>query len=103
MNVPDELRYSNDHEWIRTVDDRVRVGITDYAQGVLGVVGDTHPHPVVHRADPLVVVRVPQFVGHVHRCGRYPTGLGAAWGAGGRRLRGGDSAEELPEADGVLL
>jgi glycine cleavage system H protein len=36
MNVPDDLRYSTDHEWIRTVDDRVRVGITDYAQDALG-------------------------------------------------------------------
>jgi glycine cleavage system H protein len=36
MNVPDELHYSNDHEWIGTVGDRVRVGITDYAQDALG-------------------------------------------------------------------
>jgi glycine cleavage system H protein len=36
MNVPEDLRYSADHEWARTVDDRVRVGITDYAQDALG-------------------------------------------------------------------
>jgi glycine cleavage system H protein len=36
VNVPDELRYSADHEWIRTEGDRVRVGITDYAQDALG-------------------------------------------------------------------
>jgi glycine cleavage system H protein len=36
MNVPDELRYSSDHEWARTDGDRVRVGITDYAQDALG-------------------------------------------------------------------
>ena len=36
MNVPDELRYSADHEWVRTEGDRVRVGITDYAQDALG-------------------------------------------------------------------
>ncbi|MHB1137429.1 MAG: glycine cleavage system protein GcvH [Microthrixaceae bacterium] len=36
MNVPDELRYSSDHEWIRTEDGTVRVGITDYAQDALG-------------------------------------------------------------------
>jgi len=36
MNVPEELRYSSDHEWARTVGDRVRVGITDYAQDALG-------------------------------------------------------------------
>ncbi len=39
MNVPDELRYSTDHEWVRTEDNgRVRVGITDYAQDHLGEV-----------------------------------------------------------------
>jgi glycine cleavage system H protein len=36
MNVPEELRYSSDHEWARTVGDRIRVGITDYAQDALG-------------------------------------------------------------------
>ncbi len=36
MNVPDDLRYSPDHEWIRLEGDRVRVGITDYAQDALG-------------------------------------------------------------------
>jgi len=36
MNVPDELRYSADHEWVRLEDGRVRVGITDYAQDALG-------------------------------------------------------------------
>ena len=36
MNVPEELRYSSDHEWARTLGDRIRVGITDYAQDALG-------------------------------------------------------------------
>jgi len=36
MNVPDDLRYSSDHEWIRPEDGTVRVGITDYAQDALG-------------------------------------------------------------------
>jgi glycine cleavage system H protein len=36
MNVPEDLRYSSDHEWARTVDGRIRVGITDYAQDALG-------------------------------------------------------------------
>ena len=36
MNVPDELRYSNDHEWARRDGDVVRIGITDYAQDALG-------------------------------------------------------------------
>ena len=36
MNVPDDLRYSSDHEWARLEDGRVRIGITDYAQDTLG-------------------------------------------------------------------
>ena len=36
MNVPDELRYTSDHEWARLEDGKVRVGITDYAQDALG-------------------------------------------------------------------
>jgi glycine cleavage system H protein len=36
MNIPDDLRYSSDHEWARLEDGRVRMGITDYAQDALG-------------------------------------------------------------------
>ena len=38
MNIPDELRYSSEHEWARRLDDgsRVRIGITDFAQDALG-------------------------------------------------------------------
>jgi glycine cleavage system H protein len=36
MDVPDELRYSSDHEWLRPDGRRVRIGITDYAQDALG-------------------------------------------------------------------
>ena len=36
MNVPEELRYSSDHEWARMEDGAVRIGITDYAQDALG-------------------------------------------------------------------
>ena len=36
MNVPDDLRYSSDHEWVRFEDGTIRVGITDYAQDALG-------------------------------------------------------------------
>ena len=36
MNVPEDLRYSSDHEWARGSADRIRVGITDYAQDALG-------------------------------------------------------------------
>jgi glycine cleavage system H protein len=36
MNVPDDLRYTTDHEWAKLEDGKVRVGITDYAQDALG-------------------------------------------------------------------
>ena len=36
MQIPDELRYSSDHEWAKASGDVVRVGITDYAQDALG-------------------------------------------------------------------
>ena len=38
MQIPDDLRYSSDHEWARADGDVVRVGITDYAQDALGAV-----------------------------------------------------------------
>ena len=36
MNVPENLLYSNDHEWALIEGDIVKVGITDYAQDALG-------------------------------------------------------------------
>jgi len=36
MNVPKDLRYSKEHEWVRVEDGKVRVGITDFAQSELG-------------------------------------------------------------------
>jgi len=51
VNVPDELRYTSDHEWARLLEGgRIRIGITDYAQEALGdvvfvqlpVVGSSH-------------------------------------------------------------
>ena len=36
MNIPAELRYTNEHEWIRVEGDVAYVGITDYAQSELG-------------------------------------------------------------------
>jgi glycine cleavage system H protein len=31
-NIPDELKYTKDHEWVKVEDDKAIVGITDYAQ-----------------------------------------------------------------------
>lgn len=36
MNIPSELKYSKDHEWIKVEGDIATVGITDFAQGELG-------------------------------------------------------------------
>ena len=36
MIVPENLRYSEDHEWVSVDGDTIRVGITDYAQDALG-------------------------------------------------------------------
>ena len=36
MNVPVDLKYTKDHEWIRFEGDQAFVGVTDFAQGELG-------------------------------------------------------------------
>ena len=45
--MPDDLRFSNDHEWVRAIEDGCwRVGITDYAQDSLGDVVFVEPPAV---------------------------------------------------------
>ncbi|MBN1250829.1 MAG: glycine cleavage system protein GcvH [Bacteroidales bacterium] len=36
MNIPENLKYTKDHEWLRVEGDEAFVGITDFAQGELG-------------------------------------------------------------------
>ena len=36
MNIPAELKYTQDHEWVRVEGDIAIVGVTDFAQGELG-------------------------------------------------------------------
>ena len=36
MNVPENLLYTSEHEWVKVEGDRATVGITDYAQHALG-------------------------------------------------------------------
>lgn len=36
MNIPSELKYTKDHEWVKIDGDVATVGITDFAQGELG-------------------------------------------------------------------
>ena len=36
MNIPKDLKYTKDHEWVRIDGDTAIVGVTDFAQGELG-------------------------------------------------------------------
>lgn len=36
MNIPAELKYTKDHEWVRVEGNEAYIGITDFAQGELG-------------------------------------------------------------------
>jgi glycine cleavage system H protein len=36
MNIPEDLKYTKDHEWIRVEGNKGTIGLTDYAQGELG-------------------------------------------------------------------
>jgi len=36
MNIPEELKYTEEHEWVKIQDNIATVGITDFAQGELG-------------------------------------------------------------------
>ena len=36
LNMPEDIRYADDHEWARVEGDKIRVGLDDYAQDQLG-------------------------------------------------------------------
>lgn len=36
MNIPEELKYTKSHEWVKMTGDTAEIGLTDYAQGKLG-------------------------------------------------------------------
>ena len=36
MNIPNNLKYTKDHEWVKLDGDEATIGITDFAQGELG-------------------------------------------------------------------
>jgi glycine cleavage system H protein len=47
MNIPDDCRYTKDHEWVRLdADGLAAVGVTDYAQGELGDIVFVEIQPV---------------------------------------------------------
>jgi glycine cleavage system H protein len=51
VRIPEDLRYSKDHEWARRDGDTIRVGITDYAQDALGDVVYVDPPKVGDRVE----------------------------------------------------
>jgi glycine cleavage system H protein len=69
VNVPEDRRYTQDHEWARLEDGRVRVGITDFAQDALGdVVFVQLPEPgaAVEAGGPLGEVESTKSVSDVY-------------------------------------
>ncbi|HNR23829.1 MAG TPA: glycine cleavage system protein GcvH [Candidatus Bipolaricaulis anaerobius] len=66
--IPQELRYTKDHEWVRLEGDKARVGITEHAQKQLGdiVFVELPPVGVVgRRGDRLATVESVKAVGEV--------------------------------------
>ena len=51
MNIPTNLRYTSDHEWIRVEGNEAFVGITDYAQSELGEIVFVDVHTVGETVD----------------------------------------------------
>ncbi len=70
MEVPDDLLYTDEHEWLKRISDtRVRVGITDFAQDQLGDVVFVELPEVgkqVGKDDILVEVESTKSVGEVY-------------------------------------
>ncbi len=70
MNVPDDRRYTEDHEWAKREDDgRIRVGITDYAQDALGDIVYVEVPEVgstVGKGDPIAEVESTKSVSDVY-------------------------------------
>ncbi len=57
-NVPEDLHYSKDHEWVRVEGDVATIGISDYAQNSLGDVVYVDISDVAFNSNPLVVLTV---------------------------------------------
>ncbi len=72
MNVPDDLLYTPDHEWIRMTDERNGVcGITDHAQNALGDIVFVEflaniIHSVVEKREPVLIVESPKAASDVY-------------------------------------
>jgi glycine cleavage system H protein len=69
MQVPEDLKYTDEHEWIAELDGRLRIGITDYAQDQLGDIVYIELPEVgksVAKEDILVEVESTKSVGEVY-------------------------------------
>lgn len=69
MQVPEDLKYTDEHEWIMELDGRLRIGITDYAQDQLGDIVYIELPEVgksVVKEDILVEVESTKSVGEVY-------------------------------------
>lgn len=72
MNVPEDLLYTNDHEWIRMIDEKNGVcGITDHAQHALGDIVFVEfvaniVHSVVEQREPVLIVESPKAASDVY-------------------------------------
>lgn len=69
MQVPEDLKYTDEHEWIKVLDGRLRIGITDYAQDQLGDIVYIELPEVgksVAKEDILVEVESTKSVGEVY-------------------------------------
>lgn len=58
MNVPSDLKYTKEHEWVRVAGEVATIGITDYAQGELG---------------DIVFIELPDVGADVKQMGRFGT------------------------------
>lgn len=72
MKVPEDLFYTEDHEWIRMTDDKHGVcGITDHAQNALGDIVFVEfianiVHSAVEKRDPVVIIESPKAASDVY-------------------------------------
>ena len=72
MDVPEDLLYTADHEWIRITDEKNGVcGITDHAQHSLGDIVFVEfianiVHTVVEKRDPVVIIESPKAASDVY-------------------------------------
>lgn len=72
MNVPEDLLYTEDHEWIRVVDDKNGIcGITDHAQNALGDIVFVEflsniVHSKIERKETVAVVESPKAASDVY-------------------------------------